>query len=95
MNMEFIKLFEAVSVSKISTFHCRKNLVGGNKIDHVLFCRSRWLKILDLTKNRLSEHNGKLLVRYAKQNCTIEYLTLDKNHLISAQAMKEIDEECR
>ena len=39
-NQEFVKLFQAVSRSQISTFHFRKNRIGGNKIDHVLFCRS-------------------------------------------------------
>lgn len=88
-------MFESVSQSKISTFHCRKNRVGGNKIDHVLMCKSRHLEILDLTKNKLSEHNGKLLLKYTKTNATIEFLLLGQNHLVSAQVIKEIDEECR
>ena len=67
-NSDFIKLFTSIQsdTSKISTFHCRKNKVGGNRIDHVLFCRSRKLRVLDLTQNRLSEHNGKILLQYAK-----------------------------
>lgn len=67
-NYEFSKLFTAVQSesSKISTFHCRKNRIGGYKVDHVLFCRSRNLRVLDLTQNRLSEHNGKILLQYAK-----------------------------
>ena len=50
-NGEFSKLFAAVQKpsSKISTFMCRKNRIGGYKIDELLFCRSRNLQVLDLT----------------------------------------------
>ena len=65
-NQEFVKLFHAVSRSQISTFHFRKNRIGGNKIDHVLFCRSQNLRVLNLTQNRLSVQNGTSLLKYAK-----------------------------
>lgn len=50
-NYEFAKLFTAVQnkESKISTFHCRKNRIGGNKIDKMLFCHSQNLQVLDLS----------------------------------------------
>jgi len=41
-NKNFIKLFEAVQSPKstVSTFHCRKNKVGGDAIEHVFYLRS-------------------------------------------------------
>ena len=94
-NVEFSKLFDAVSKSQISTFHCRKNKIGGNKVDHVLFSKSKKLTLLDLTENRLSANNGKILLKYTKLNATIESLSLEQNPHISAQLIKDIDDECR
>ena len=88
-------MFSAVSVSNIEAFHCRKGCIGGYKVDHLLFCRSRKLQVLDLTQNRLSDSNGKNLLKYARLNATIEKIYLDNNYLISAQVIREIDEECR
>lgn len=60
-NSDFKQLFTAVQnpKSKISTFHCRKNRVGGAEIDKVLsLTKSHNLSVLDLTSNKLSEENS-------------------------------------
>ena len=61
----------------------------------MLFCNSRNLQVLDLSQNRLSDHNGKILLKYARQNVKIEKLLLDRNWAVSAQIVKDIAEECR
>ena len=96
-NEEFSLLFTAVqkSSSIIETFACRKNRIGGLKIDHLLFCRSRNLHVLDLSHNRLSDSNGLSLLKYARLNVTVEKIYLDNNFLISPFVIREIDEECR
>ena len=95
-NEEFSLLFTAVqnSANIIESFHCRKNRIGGYKVDHLLFCRSRNLKVLDLSQNRLSVSNGKSLLKYAQLNVTVEKVYLNNNFQVSAQIIREIDFEC-
>lgn len=56
-NKDFNKIFSAIQSknSVLETFHCRKNLVGGSKINDVLNSRSLHLKILDLSQNKLND----------------------------------------
>ena len=45
--------------SKVGTFHCRKNKVGGAAIDKVLALNvSQNIFIIDLSSNKLSEQNS-------------------------------------
>ena len=57
-NQDFQKLYMAVHYkdSKISTFHCRKNKVGGAAVDKVLGLNSSQnLSVIDLSSNKFSE----------------------------------------
>ena len=60
-NSDFQKLYMAVhhKGSKISTFHCRKNKVGGAAIDKVLGLNySENLSVIDFSSNKFSEQNS-------------------------------------
>ena len=94
-NDQFSKLFSAVSVSNISAFYCRKGRIGGYKIDHLLFCGSLKLEVLDLAHNNLSDSNGKNLLKYVRQNVTIEKLYLERNIHIRSEMVREIENECQ
>ena len=73
-NKAFIKLFAAVQSedSKINTFHCRKNMIGGPRLDSVLNFRSRHLSVLNLSQNKLTENNSEILLQCANENVFIE-----------------------
>ena len=96
-NAEFVELFSAVQsdTCKMATFHCRKNMIGGDKIDRVLNCHSKHLCRIDFSQNKLTETNGQTLLTYTKANVWIEELLLDKNIQISAQVINNITLECQ
>ena len=85
-NNNFIWLFKAIKsdTAKISTFHCRKNRIGGVQIEPVLRCQSLTLSVLDLSQNILTEANSTILLDYAKKNVVIEQIHLDKNMAVNA-----------
>ena len=93
----FVKIFSAIQSNecRVRTFHCRKNLIGGSKIDDVLNNRSNHLQVLDLSRNRLNDTNGLALESYARENVSIERITLDKNMEVSASITNAIEDECR
>ena len=90
-------IYEAVQFidSKMETFHCRKNKFGGEEIDNVFLHQSYHLCLLNLSGNKLSESNSKLLFEYAHDNSFIEELNISGNILVSAQIMNDITQECR
>ena len=95
-NRAFSKLFTAVQSpnSKVSTFHCRKNYFGGQRIDEILYIRSRHLEVLDFSRNKLTEINGEILLKSVKANIFISKLILNKNIFVSANVINEVNEEC-
>ena len=95
-NTQFNVLFPAVQscVSRLKTFHCRKNRIGGDKINASLRIRSKHLCVLDLSTNKLTESNAVQLLQYAKDNVTLYGISLQKNLMVNASLINEISEEC-
>ena len=94
---DFVKIFNAIQSKecRVRTFHCRKNLIGGPRIDEALNSRSLHLQVLDLSQNRLNDTNGLALESYAKENVSIERIELNKNMEVSASIINAIEDECR
>lgn len=59
-NTQFNVLYPAVQSkqTKLKTFNCRKNRIGGDKIVDTLEIRSKHLEIIDLSANKLTEANA-------------------------------------
>ena len=55
---------------------------------------SESIKVLNLAINQLTELNGKILFDYAKNNINIEHINLEKNDLVHAEHLANINKEC-
>ena len=96
-NSQFNILFKAVQGkdSCIKTFHCRKNRIGGEKINKSLRLRCPNLNTIDLSSNKLNEDNVLCLLDQAKENYNLVEVKVAKNVMVNASLMNEISEECR
>ena len=53
-------------------------------------CVSRFLKILDLSDNKLTEMNGEILQSYATNNVWIEAINVEGNSQVKAESLENI-----
>ena len=81
--------------TRIQRLECRGNELGGRALDNTLSCMSRSLKVLDLSKNRLTEMNGEVLRSYAATNVWIEAIHLGNNRKVKADCIESIKLDCQ
>ena len=91
-NTQFNVLFPAVQSkqTKLKTFHCRKNRIGGPKAEASLNLRSSHLEVLDFSANKLTEANAEQLLLYAKEEVTLYGVIMRKNVMVNASLVNEI-----
>ena len=91
-NSGFTELFEPISKGKTKLEHLgsRGNELGGRVLDNLLSCVSRFLKILDLSDNKLTEMNGEILQSYATNNVWIEAINVEGNSQVKAESLENI-----
>ena len=76
--------------SVLKTFHCRKNRIGGEKINKNLKARSLSLSVLDLSSNQLNEDNVLCLLAQAKENYVFVDVKVAKNVMVNASLINDI-----